>query len=122
MSYGFWVSMVKSIVRRTGVALVLRKVRVRDLAKHCTAGFVASELLTDDADDFFDAPIQVVAEVSEGRETVGQCVRRAHGSGMHVVTANKSLLAGEAPELVELARAHGVSIAFEASSAGGIPL
>jgi homoserine dehydrogenase len=39
-----------------------------------------------------------------------------------VVTANKALLAEHGPELFELARRKGRSIAFEAAVAGGIPI
>ena len=43
-------------------------------------------------------------------------------NGKDVVTANKALLAEHGPELFELARQHGRSIAFEAAVAGGIPI
>jgi homoserine dehydrogenase len=42
--------------------------------------------------------------------------------GKDVVTANKALLAEHGPELFELARRKGRSIAFEAAVAGGIPI
>ena len=42
--------------------------------------------------------------------------------GKDVVTANKALLAEHGPELFELARRRGRSIAFEAAVAGGIPI
>jgi homoserine dehydrogenase len=43
-------------------------------------------------------------------------------NGKDVVTANKALLAEHGPELFELARRLGRSIAFEAAVAGGIPI
>jgi homoserine dehydrogenase len=42
--------------------------------------------------------------------------------GKDVVTANKALVAEHGPELFELARRLGRSIAFEAAAAGGIPI
>jgi homoserine dehydrogenase len=43
-------------------------------------------------------------------------------NGKDVVTANKALLAEHGPELFDLARRKGRSIAFEAAVAGGIPI
>ena len=49
-------------------------------------------------------------------------IERAVGAGKHVVTANKALLAHHGAELFALARRNGVSIGFEASCGGGIPI
>jgi homoserine dehydrogenase len=43
-------------------------------------------------------------------------------AGKHVVTANKALLAEHGDELFALAAERGVSIAFEAAVAGGVPV
>lgn len=49
-------------------------------------------------------------------------VETALGAGKHVVTANKALLARHGRELALLAEQHGVTLAFEAAVAGGIPV
>lgn len=49
-------------------------------------------------------------------------VEAALAAGKPVVTANKALLAAHGAELAELAEARGAALAFEASSAGGIPV
>ena len=49
-------------------------------------------------------------------------VEAALSAGKHVVTANKALLAAHGNALAELAEAKGAALAFEASSAGGIPI
>ena len=49
-------------------------------------------------------------------------VRAARAAGKHVVTANKALLARHGVELARLAEENGVSLAFEAAAAGGIPV
>ncbi|RYE34644.1 MAG: homoserine dehydrogenase [Hyphomicrobiales bacterium] len=51
-----------------------------------------------------------------------QAVEAALSAGKHVVTANKALLAAHGVALAELAESNGVALAFEASSAGGIPV
>ncbi len=109
--------------RRLGVPLELRRVLVRDPAKHRQNGDIPVDRWTDDADVFFasdDMPIMI--EVAGGVGEVAQHVRRALSMGKHVVTANKSMLAQVGPEMFAQARAHQVSIAFEASCGGGIPI
>ena len=49
-------------------------------------------------------------------------VEAALGAGKHVVTANKALLAKHGLALAALAEGAGRALAFEASSAGGIPV
>ena len=52
----------------------------------------------------------------------GILVTQAIRSGKHVVTANKALLAAHGFELFQLADKYNVSLNFEASAAGGIPI
>src|SRR5690606_33202436 len=47
---------------------------------------------------------------------------KAIGNGKHVVTANKALIAHHGNEIFSAARAKGVTVAFEAAVAGGIPI
>ncbi len=108
---------------RAGRRLELRKVLVRDVAKAKARKLVDPALLTDDPEQFFaTAGLNVICEVAGGTGAAGQYVRRALQAGLHVVTANKSLLAAAGPELFALARQQNVSIAFEASCGGGIPI
>jgi homoserine dehydrogenase len=107
--------------RRLGRPVELKRVLVRD-ATRTDRGGVSPELLTDDAEAFFateDMPI--VIEVAGGTEQAGAYVRRALQSRRHVVTANKALLAKHGAELFGEAHRQGVSIAFEAACAAGIP-
>ena len=107
---------------RLGRPIELRRVLVRDADKACRTAGLSSNVVTTDAKAFFATPdMPIVIEVAGGAGVVGRHVRQALESGKHVVTANKSLLAAEGPELFALARKHGVSIAFEASVGGGIP-
>ena len=109
--------------QRLGRAVELRKVLVRDVKKAAATGILTASQITSDADSFFATPdMPIIVEVAGGRGIVSQYVRRALQSGKHIITANKALLATEGPELFALARKHHVSIAFEASVAGGIPV
>jgi homoserine dehydrogenase len=49
-------------------------------------------------------------------------VLRAIANGKHVVTANKALIALHGNEIFAAAQAKGVTVAFEAAVAGGIPI
>lgn len=108
--------------QRFGRHVELRRVLVRDVDKAVGDGHVDKALLTDDVQAFFQTEdMSVVVEVAGGIEPIGGYVRQAITSGRHVVTANKALLAQQGAPLFSLAREHGVSIAFEASCAGGVP-
>jgi homoserine dehydrogenase len=79
--------------------------------------------LTTDAARVLDSPdVQVVIELVGGLEPARSFILRALAAGKHVVTANKALLAHHGAELYEEARRRGVTLAFEAAVAGGIPL
>jgi homoserine dehydrogenase len=80
---------------------------------------------------WFDDPVALAAspeidclvELIGGSEGPARaCVEAALSAGKSVVTANKALLAHHGVALAELAEANGVALAFEASSAGGIPV
>ena len=78
----------------------------------------------DDAVAMAAAPdIDVVVELIGGSDGVARrVVETAIASGKHVVTANKALLAHHGTALARQAEARGVSLGFEASVAGGIPI
>jgi homoserine dehydrogenase len=69
-----------------------------------------------------DPNIPIVIELIGGLEPARSFILKALAAGKHVVTANKALLAHHGPELYDEARRRGVTLAFEAAVAGGIPL
>jgi len=108
---------------RIGKRLNVRKILVRDIAKAKNNKVAPAELLTDDPEQLFgDSEISIVIEVAGGAGVISKYVRRSLEAGKHIVTANKSLLAAEGPELFALARENNACIAFEASCGGGIPI
>lgn len=79
---------------------------------------------------WFDNPLElaslpdvdVVVELIGGADGIAHdLVRAALEHGKHVVTANKALLARHGSALAALAEQKGVTIAYEAAVAGGIP-
>ena len=74
------------------------------------------------SDVLADPDIHVVVETVGGLTIARTIIERALKAGKHVVTANKALLAHYGAELLGLARDRGMSIGFEASCGGGIPI
>ncbi len=70
-----------------------------------------------------EAEIDVFVELMGGEgDPAAAAVRAALGRGLHVVTANKALLARHGVELAGLAEKKGALLNFEAAVAGGIPV
>lgn len=69
------------------------------------------------------ADIDVFVELMGGAgEPAYSAVKTALSRGLHVVTANKALLAAHGIELAGLAEEHGALLNYEAAVAGGIPV
>jgi homoserine dehydrogenase len=93
---------------------------VRSAARPRTAAAWVNRV-TDDADDFFDEPIDVVVEAIGGVEPANTLVRRALDRGLPVVTANKSLVAAHGESLIALAHRRNTTFRYEASCIAGVP-
>lgn len=79
--------------------------------------------LTDSLDHILnDETIDVVVELIGRVHPAKEYIVRALEAKKHVVTANKDLLAQYAVELLPLAYQNGVTLGYEASVAGGIPI
>jgi len=67
--------------------------------------------------------IEVVVELIGGEDGPAKAlVERALANGKHVVTANKALIAHHGGALAHIAEPQGVTLAYEAAVAGGIPI
>jgi homoserine dehydrogenase len=105
---------------RHGVDLEITGILVRDPGKPRSG--VDRRLLTTSALDVIDADNDLIVEAIGGVHTAGTFVRRALARGHDVVTANKALLAASGRELFRAAAASGVTLRFEASVCGGVPV
>lgn len=84
---------------------------------------VPRESFVSDAEEIFSDPdIDIVIELLGGVEPAATMIERALCSGKHVVTANKAAVAANYHRLMDAAKAHGVTLRFEASVGGGIPV
>lgn len=98
------------------VAVLLRnKYKEREIDKRV--------LVTDDIEDIFNIKdLDVVVEAIVGCEPANTYLRQAIKKGCHVITANKEMFAHHGTSLKQLAAENGVSVGFEATVAGGVPV
>ena len=112
----------EEIARRAGRPIQITVVADRNIehARKVTGGRCR---ITDDAFSVVvDPEIDIVVELIGGYGVARELVLKAIESGKHVVTANKALLANFGNEIFAAAQKKGVTVAFEAAVAGGIPI
>ncbi len=110
------------IARRAGRQIVVRIAAARDLEKARRVIGPDVELTNDPFEVVTHPEIEIVAELIGGTELARELVLAAIANDKHVVTANKALLAEHGNEIFSVAQEKGVSVAFEAAVAGGIPI
>ncbi len=110
------------IRRRLGAPVVLKK--ISDLDTKRDRGIRLGEVkLTNDAKELISDPdIDVVVELIGGYKPAKEFILEAIRNKKHVVTANKALLAVHGEEIYAAADKAGVTLGYEASVAGGIPI
>ena len=110
----------EELARRIGREIQITHVGARrDRDGVDLSGIRVSRELMDVAND---PEIDVFVELIGGCDFARDLIEIAIDSGKHVVTANKALIAEYGNGLFEKAQQKGVTIAFEASVAGGIPV
>ena len=112
----------EEITRRAGRPIQISVVGARNVerARQVTEGTCRV------VDDLFavvnDPEVDIVVELIGGYGVAKDLVLKAIENGKHVVTANKALLATHGNEIFAAAQKKGVTVAFEAAVAGGIPI
>ncbi len=110
------------IARRAGRGIVVAHAAAREYDADGLEGLDQVEVC-DDAFAVVDNPkVDIVVELIGGYSPARELVLRAIDNGKHVVTANKALIALHGNEIFAAAQAKGVTVAFEAAVAGGIPI
>jgi homoserine dehydrogenase len=110
------------IRQRLGAGVEL--VKVADLDITTDRGVkLGPDVLTTSADEVVNHPdIDVVIELIGGYDPARKFLLQAIDQGKHVVTANKALLAKHGEEIFSAVAEKGLSIGFEASIGGAIPI
>jgi homoserine dehydrogenase len=113
----------KEIARRAGREIVIAHAAAKAYDPAAIPGVDRIEKITDDAFEVVDNPeLDIIIELIGGYSPARELVLKAIENGKHVVTANKALIALHGNEIFAAAQARGVTVAFEAAVAGGIPI
>jgi len=112
----------REISRRAGNTIQVTHAAARDYNPDHLTG-LDNVTITDDAFNVVNDPeVDIVVELIGGYSPARELVLQAIENGKHVVTANKALIALHGNEIFEAAEKKGVTVAFEAAVAGGIPI
>ncbi|MCA1854872.1 homoserine dehydrogenase [Massilia oculi] len=112
----------EDIRRRAGRGIEITMVAARKLDKARAIVGTGVEVVADPFAVVNSPDIDIVVELIGGYELPRELVLQAIANGKHVVTANKALLALHGNEIFAAAQAKGVTVAFEAAVAGGVPI
>jgi homoserine dehydrogenase len=114
---------IDEIARRAGREIVISHAAALDYDADAIEGLEQIGKITDDAFAVVNDPeVEIVIELIGGYTLAKELVLKAIENGKHVVTANKALIALHGNEIFSAAQAKGVTVAFEAAVAGGIPI
>jgi homoserine dehydrogenase len=109
------------IKNRTGVNIELKSVVSKNFS-NVGVEILYAKKLSDYNDVINDEEIDIVVELVGGIDVPFDIISKAISKKKSVVTANKALLAERGHILFRMAEENGVTIGFEASVAGGIPI
>ncbi|MBL4566860.1 MAG: homoserine dehydrogenase [Porticoccus sp.] len=110
----------EEISARAGCQIVISQVGARRDNPACDLGDIS---VSRDIFAVAENPdIDILVELIGGTTVAKDLVLKAIANGKHVVTANKALIAEFGNEIFAAAKEKGVTVAFEAAVAGGIPI
>jgi len=112
----------ESIKQRFGVDLELRHLIDINHDNVKELGLPETLFRTELSDALNDPETQVIIELVGGTGFAKTIFEKAFSAGKHIITANKKLLAEMGYELFAMARKNGVTLGWEASCAGSIPI
>tara|TARA_B100001250_G_scaffold383557_1_gene377607 strand:+ start:242 stop:1555 length:1314 start_codon:yes stop_codon:yes gene_type:complete len=111
------------IARRAGRDIQITLAAAKEYDADAIVGLNQIEKITDDPFSVVDNPdVEIIIELIGGYSPAKELVLKAIENGKHVITANKALIALHGNEIFEVAQKKGVTVAFEAAVAGGIPI
>ncbi len=110
------------LAKRTGRPIQVVAVSARDRSRDRGVDLSTVRWYENAVDLAVDPDVDVFVELIGGSDGIAkQAVEAALAAGKHVVTANKALLAHHGAALAKTAESAGLTLAFEAAVAGGIP-
>ncbi len=113
----------EEIARRAGRGIHISHAAAKEYNADAITGLDKIEKISDDAFAVVNDPeVEIIIELIGGYSPAKELVLEAINNGKHVVTANKALIAIHGNEIFAAAQEKGVTVAFEAAVAGGIPI
>ena len=110
------------ISHQAGIPIVLQAAVDVDVSK-LEASRIPKQLRSTDPSKVLENPnVDILLELIGGVSPALEILTNALSNGKHVVTANKELMAKHGPQLINLADEKGLSLLYEASVGGGIPI
>ncbi len=110
------------IARRAGRPITVSHVAAREYDPTQLVGLDNVEICDDALALAQNPDIDILVELIGGYSPAREIVLKAIENGKHIVTANKALIALHGNEIFAAAQQQGVTVAFEAAVAGGIPI
>ena len=113
----------EEIARRAGRGIQISHAAAKEYNADAITGLDNIAKISDDAFAVVNDPeVEIIIELIGGYSPAKELVLAAIENGKHVVTANKALIAMHGNEIFAAAQAKGMTVAFEAAVAGGIPI
>ena len=98
----------------------ITNILVRNKDKYKSSRY--SDKITENIEAVFNTDIDILVELMGGLHPSYEYIKRALENKINVVTANKDMLAEYGDKLVKISKDNKVSLRFEASVGGGIPV
>ena len=112
----------KDFKTRAGVDIELVRFADRNTGRFEQLGLDPARCTTDAFEVVADPDVDIIVELIGGTGVALDVCKAALESGKHLVTANKAIMATAGHELLMMAQERGLSVRFEASVGGGIPI
>ncbi len=111
---------IDSVKDKFKVDISIEDILVRNVEN--TKDLIHLDKFKTDFDSILESEPDIVVEVMGGLHPAYDYIKKCIENGIHVVTANKDLIAEYGQELQNLAAQKDVALLFEASVGGGIPV
>ena len=113
---------MEDITRRTGKTIQVTMAADKDPSKVDEYSKFGINVVDDAFAVVKDPEVNIIVELIGGYTIAKELVLEAINNGKHVVTANKALIATHGNEIFAAAAENNVTVGYEASVAGGIPV
>jgi len=120
--YKLWKNSREKILDQSGIKLNIKHILVKHI-QYKRDNSIDKEKITNNVDTILnDGTVKIVIDTIGGIEPTYGIVKNFLDRGLHLVSANRALLASKLREIFELARSKKVHLKFDAALGGGIPI